>query len=105
MQDLTTLKTYRRHVKMLKKFKAVDGVDPVDIAGMDQNEALVEAVVDADVPTNRTAAWKFRVRWTGYGPEDDTWEDWETVKSLKALNPYLESHPELHKISPKLKPG
>ena len=40
--------------------------------------------------------WKYRTRWQGYGPEDDTWLDWLAVKDLIALDEYGKEHPELN---------
>ena len=103
VQDLATLKTFDVHVEFLKKFHVVDGVEPADIAAMDTGEDVVQEIVDSSIPSKKAADWEFRVRWAGYGPEDDTWEGWQNVRGLAALDAYLELNPQLGKMSPKLR--
>ena len=103
VQDLLSGKTSDVHVSRLKKFVQVEGVDPKDIAAYDNGEDVVEAVVEADVPGKRCQDWSFRVRWKGYDEESDTWEPWEHVKGLEALDVFLSRYPKLGKISPKLR--
>ena len=40
--------------------------------------------------------WKFRVRWLGYEPEDDTMLDWAAIKDLAALDEYSKENPHLN---------
>ena len=103
VQDLLTLKHRTFHIERVKRFTPIEGVDPKEAAAMDSGEDLVEAIVDHEVTGKDSKKWLFRVRWTGWGEEDDTWEDWEEVRPLEALDAYLGVHPELGKISPKLR--
>jgi hypothetical protein len=73
-----------------------------------RKEAQLNSYVIADVITGKektvhvnqlkTNRMMFLVRWSGWGPEDDTWEFLETVEQLSAFEIYLREHPELKEI-------
>lgn len=61
---------------------------PIEVDG--EPEYTVEDLVDARLHYRRL---QFRVRWTGYGPEDDTWQDEDDVHDTAAMD-RLESNPK-----------
>ena len=74
--------------------------DVRDTIAMDEFENLVEEVVDHRKIGNSTSVrdFDFRVRWTGLGPEEDTWHPYMEMTrkgGLKAFWDYVELHPEL----------
>lgn len=59
----------------------------------------VEAILSSRVKHGKT---QYRIRWKGYGPADDTWEDEENVNSPELLAAFLKnaSKDKHHKKSP-----
>mmetsp|Transcript_49331 Transcript_49331/g.124040 ORF Transcript_49331/g.124040 Transcript_49331/m.124040 type:complete len:112 (-) Transcript_49331:645-980(-) len=58
-------------------------------------EYQVEAIVDHRGSPRNKSQLKFRVRWKGYEPDEDTWEPYASVKDCEALDVYAAEHPEL----------
>ena len=53
----------------------------------------MEKIIDHKSTGHST--FKYLIRWTGYGPEDDIWISARDLKDNKALDVYLVSHPNL----------
>ncbi|QRW23208.1 Retrotransposable element Tf2 protein [Rhizoctonia solani] len=53
---------------------------PVTVDGEEEYE--VEGIVDME---NRNREWFFRVKWKGYGSEENTWEPRENLKNAKKI--------------------
>jgi hypothetical protein len=94
-QDLTTLRPHRFHVSRLKRFEATMTDDPAALAAADKDEFIVEEIIDHRGNPRRRADMQFRVRWLGYGPEEDLWLPYREVRELEALDRYAATHPEL----------
>ena len=57
------------------------------------DEFVVEKVLDMQGdPRKSKKNLKFKVRWAGYGPQDDTWEPWDFVKDNDQLQLFLHNH-------------
>ena len=64
---------------------------------MTPEELKVLAGIDVDEYFGRKVKnWKFRVRWSRYEQDEDSWLNWNAVKDLAALDKYIQEHPELH---------
>lgn len=50
-------------------------------------KCVMESIIDEKNVSNTTL---FRVRWHGFSPEDDTWENEENIKDKKLLKEYRE---------------
>ncbi|KAF8748061.1 hypothetical protein RHS01_11080 [Rhizoctonia solani] len=53
---------------------------PVTIDG--EEEYKVKGITDGEEQNGR---WFFRVKWKGYGSEENTWEPWENLKNAKKI--------------------
>jgi len=91
VEDLMTFSRFEVHISKLRLFKCDEDILPEEILAiraMDEDEYVVDSIVDhsgTDILT-----YKFRIRWLGYGEEDDTWLSYESVKDLEALDKYEE---------------
>ena len=83
------------HVSRLRHFDVTRCENPQDVAARDRDEWIVESIVDHRGQGRTKSAYEFRVRWSGFGEESDTWERYATVKDLEALDVYLRGHPQL----------
>lgn len=93
VQNLVSNKNEDFHVTQLRPFLFdAEEVNPAAIAMKDQQFWLVESIVDHRGHPKRKADMTFRVRWSGYGPESDTWEPWKQVRTNKRLHEYLRQH-------------
>ncbi len=93
-QDLVSHKIVTLPISRLKPFKLDLTKDPADIAARDTQEWTVESIVD-HVSGPKRRDWRFRVRWLGFEPSQDSWMTYEEAKELSALQTYLVDRPEL----------
>jgi hypothetical protein len=63
--------------------------EATSLAAVDLDEFYVEKIVEHEETGRDHKKWKYRVRWSGYEPEDDTWLPWSSVKDLAALDDYI----------------
>eukprot|EP00762_Andalucia_godoyi_P007957 ANDGO_01279.mRNA.1 Retrovirus-related Pol polyprotein from transposon 412 len=92
-EDLLTGKIREYHVSRLKRFLADQVDNPVAVAVTDGEEWEVQEIVEHRGKGKKNI--EFRIRWKGFGSEDDTWLGYSEVRDLAALDAYLESHPGL----------
>jgi hypothetical protein len=92
-------RTYRMANTVIKNIRDVwpqyKNDSRIYIASNDHDEFKVDSIVDHSGNMKQKGKMKFRVRWTGYDPNEDTWLPYREVKDLEALDYYLEQHPEL----------
>ena len=62
----------------------------------DLDDFHVYSIVDHEGEGNDPKKQKFRARWLGYEPEDDTWLKCSAVKDLEALDTYSQANPDLN---------
>ena len=95
LQDLVTQKVHDFHVSKLRPFLYDERTKtPIQTALTDTfDEFVVEKILDMrGNPRGPKKLLEFKVRWAGYGPQDDTWEPWEYVKNNDQLQLYLYTH-------------
>jgi hypothetical protein len=99
VRDLITNKLSMVHTSRLRAFrhpKEMTTEEAAALAATDLDEFHVESIVDHEGEGKDPKKWKFRVRWLGYEPEDDTWLKWSAVKDLEALDTYSQANPHLN---------
>ena len=95
-QDLTTLKILKFDVSHLKKFIVQDDTDTTSVAALDKNEFVIHSIIEHVGNPKKKSSMKFKVHWSGYEHDEDTWEPYSVVKDCEALDVYLREHPGLH---------
>lgn len=99
LEDLTNGMGKTVDVSRLKPFLLAPGVDPQAVAAADLGETQVDVVLAYRGNPNRRKAMEFQVQWSD---GDVTWEPWESVKKLGALEEYLQAEvqttPALRKL-------
>jgi hypothetical protein len=90
LEDLTGVPTKTVDASRLKHFMVAPGVDVQAVAAADLGEASVQAVLAHRGSPRKRAEMEFQVQWTD---GDITWEPWERVRRLEAVNEYIRAHP------------
>jgi transposase InsO family protein len=88
LRNLVTGKTMIRHVSNLKAF-IPSKVSPLQVASRDAEAYIVEKIISHEGNTRRKEQMLFRVRWFGFGPDEDTKEPWSNLKHNWLLHRYL----------------
>lgn len=90
LEDLTGGPTKTVDVSRLKQFIVSDGVDVQAVAAADMGEAQVEIIRAHRGTARNRSSLEFEVLWSD---GDVTWEPWENVRKLGALDEYIQSVP------------
>ena len=80
----------------LKPYLFEEGTDLRKFAIADAEEYLVEAILEhrwSSVNQKKTHL-EFKVHWTGYGPEHDSWEPWKSLRNNEICLKYCAEHYE-----------
>jgi hypothetical protein len=96
LEDLTGGPTKTVDVSRLKHFVVAPGVDVQAVAAADLGEAQVDAILAHRGSARKRASLEFQVQWSD---GDVTWEPWERVQKLAAVDQYIRASP-----GPDLKP-
>jgi cleavage and polyadenylation specificity factor subunit 1 len=98
LRDLTNNKLSLVHTSRIKAFRhpaEMTEEEATALAAVDMDEFYVDSIIDHTWEGKNPKKWKYRVRWLGYEPEDDTWLPWSSIKDLEALDKFIEDgHPE-----------
>ncbi|GKT19976.1 DDE-type integrase/transposase/recombinase, partial [Aduncisulcus paluster] len=70
-----------------------DEAEMARISAKDEEEFSVEKILSKRFGGKKKI--EFKVRWEGYGPEEDSWLSWKEVKDLEVLDKFLDENPRL----------
>jgi hypothetical protein len=90
LEDLTGGPEKHVDVSRLKHFIVAPGVDVQAVAAADMGEAQVDAVIAHRGTVRNRTTLEFQVQWSD---GDTTWEPWERVRKLQAVDDYIKLHP------------
>jgi hypothetical protein len=100
VRDLISNKISLVHTDRVRPFKhpkTMTLAEATALAAVDMDEFYVEKIVYVEKNGKNKKKWRFKIRWLGYEPDDDTWLGWDAVKNLQALDDFVEQSddPEL----------
>ena len=73
-----------------------DEEELIKLARFDKKEYLVDKILDHKGTTKKNML--FKVRWEGYGPEEDTDEPLSAVDGCDKFEDYLDAHPDVKEV-------
>jgi hypothetical protein len=91
VRDLISNKVSEVHTSRLRVFRHPAEMtlqEATSLAAVDLDEFYVQEIVEHEGSSKDVKKWRFKIRWLGYEPEDDTWLPWSSVKDLEALEKY-----------------
>ena len=90
LEDLTGGPSKTVDISRLKPFFVAPGVDVKAVAAADLGEALVDSILAHRGNGRKRESLEFQVQWSD---GDVTWEPWERVKKLSAVDDYIKTQP------------
>ena len=80
IQDLVNGKVIETHIHNLRPFNYdEERTDPVAVAQQNAQEFVVEEVLAHRGDRAKRSTLEFRIRWSGFGEESDTWEPYKNL--------------------------
>ena len=98
VKDLTCDRVLQRDAEMLVRFRQpvpMSEEDLVRVAARDLGELIVVEIIGHRGRPSQRTFMEFQVRWSD---GDITWEPWQAVKKLAALEAYLVNQPTLKRL-------
>jgi len=92
LQNLVTGNTDEYHISRLRPFYYENEDTPKQTANRDNQEWDVDFIVDHAGDKSSRKTLQFRVRWVGYGENDDTWQPYADLRHNTKLHEYLRTH-------------
>jgi len=103
IQHMFTQNIIDIHLEHLRPFigNKTKAIEAAKLDALTQ-EYEVEKIINHDFMKKRKTLdnIRFKIRWSGWGPEHDTWAPYKDVSELEALDHYLDDHPQLLDIVP-----
>jgi hypothetical protein len=85
--NLLTGKPQTRHISRLKAYDDTRS-SPLSVATAGTDFDLVESIVSHTAKTSQKSKMRFRTRWIGYGPDDDSHQSWSSLKNNSVFHQY-----------------
>ena len=83
---------------MMRKYNTDQTDDVRFVAALDRQEFVVESIVAHTGQGKNKYKYMFKVHWSGYDDNEDTWLAYKDVSKLEALDAYVSKHPELQGV-------
>jgi len=104
IQDLLNGKEITTHISNVKEFQFdSDRTIPKEVALHSSEEFHIERILEHLGDKTRRGTLSFKVRWSGYSPDDDTWEPYENLRDSEQLHDYLRANEMVSLIPAKFK--
>jgi hypothetical protein len=97
----THLQSGKQHVFHASRVSPYIGttISAKNIGLIDSEEYVVELISSHRGSWKRLSDMEFLVQWTGYPPDESTWEPWRNLKHLGALHEYMKKNKRANHLS------